>query len=120
MRGIPSRFRVAALLLLALLAPFTSFGQNVYLLQVTNTTWGYHSNKVDPAYIPADAWTGTTFDDSSWPRGKGLFGREDVIASYAPWTINTYIPNPRSDDNPPTVAGSGPLSSYFRTHFTWS
>jgi hypothetical protein len=49
-----------------------------------------------------------------------LFGREDAIASYAPWTINTYIPNPRSDDNPPTVAGSGPLSSYFRTHFTWS
>src|SRR5262245_53444703 len=109
MRGNQLKSIVRVLFILAAIAgPISSSAQYFYLLTVPNTC-GYHSNKDDPAYSPADAWTTAAFDDSSWPKGNGLFGREDAIANYAPWTIGTYIANPRSDDNPPLVAGSGPL-----------
>src|SRR5262245_13165728 len=121
MRGIQFKTIAKGLFILAaIVGSISASAQTISLLTVTNTTWSYHSNKVDPAYVPADAWTTAAFDDSSWPKGTGLFGREDAIQNYAPWTIHTYIANPRSDDNPPLVPGSGPLSSYFRTHFIWS
>lgn len=90
--------------------PRASEAQSIQLLTFTDSSWSYHSNKVDPGYSPADAWTAPGFDDSSWPTGKGLFGLEN--AGVYPFPFNTRIDNPQS--------GAGPLSSYFRTHFNWT
>ncbi len=100
------------LLAAAVVLPLAAKAQTVQLLTVNQSTWSYQTNKVDPAYVPADAWTAPEFNDSTWPTGKGLFGTEPGIAAYAPWVIQTPIVPPQ--------AGAGVISSYFRTRFNWS
>ena len=100
------------LLAAVVVLPLAAKAQTVKLLTVDQSTWSYQTNKVDPAYVPADAWTAPGFNDSAWPTGKGLFGTESGIAAYAPWIIQTPIVPPQ--------AGAGVISSYFRTRFNWS
>ncbi len=94
--------------------------QPVQIIHPTNTVWNYLTNKTDPGFSPADAWTAPSFDDSSWPTGKGYFGFEPTAANYNPGStvanpcncfLGTHITPPGS---------AGPISSYFRTHFNWT
>src|SRR6185295_13790000 len=56
------------------------------------------------------AWRQQGFPDGSWSNGIGLFGFET--------TSNVYLPDPfRSFLTPPNQGG--PVTAYFRTHFTW-
>jgi len=96
--------------LLALLSEANASAQSrIQLVDATNTVWRYHTNKLDPAYVPVDAWIVPAFDDSSWPTGKGTFGFESTANIYPPF--NTYI-------TPPTSGGGA--STYFRVHFQWT
>ena len=85
-------------------------GADVALLGVDSSDWKYQVNGADPNYSPFDAWTAPGFDDSAWLTGRGLFGVEPTIANYAPWIINTPLPNP----------GGGGHSYYLRSHINWA
>jgi hypothetical protein len=88
---------------------------NVLLLDYTNT-WRFHTNNLDPGFNPGDAWTSPEFVDSQWPAGQGLFGYETSPEEYALFApFNTYIPSPFTGSQEFT----GPISTYFRTHFSW-
>ena len=118
MRGIltPSSKTLWLTLLFALFGALEAFSQcPPPIITFTGTTWAYHSNKTSnpPNFTPGDAWAAVDFDDSSWPRGVGMFGLE--VAGVYPYPINTRIDNPATPS-----AGLGPLSSYFRTHFQWT
>jgi len=101
---------------LLVLSAWSALAQpDLLLLDYTNT-WRFHTNNIDPAFSPGDAWASPEFDDSQWPAGQGLFGYESSPAEYALFApFNTYIPIP--------FTGSpeffGPISTYFRTHFSW-
>ncbi len=73
------------------------------LISPTNQVWRYFASNTGPALD----WASPTFDDSSWPEGRGLFGKE----SNYPYPVATPI-------IPPTQGG--PVTAYFRTHFTWT
>jgi hypothetical protein len=107
-------------LLIALLAPGQASAQSVQLVHQTNTVWSYHTNRTDPGYVPADAWTAPLFDDSTWPTGKGYFGFESASATYNPGTtvVNPCNCFPGTYITP--AGGSGGISSYYRTHFNWT
>lgn len=75
------------------------------LLHPTTTQWNYLSQTTDPG-LPAE-WNTASFDDSSWAIGSALFGNETQY----PYPVATAITGP---------SGGGPLTSYFRTKFTWN
>ena len=101
--------RLAITLLLAGAGIRAAAAEPVPLLDVTSSVWRYHTNKFNPGYIPADAWVAPGFNDTSWPSGRGTFGFESTADIYP--AFNTYI-------TPPNAGGG--VSSYFRTHFTWT
>lgn len=73
------------------------------VINPTNQVWRYYTTGNRPALN----WAEPTFDDSSWPEGRGLFGNESTY----PYRIATPI-------TPPSQGG--PVTAYFRTHFTWT
>jgi formylglycine-generating enzyme required for sulfatase activity len=105
----PRSFHAFNATLLLMAGAMAVSAQPIPLLNVTSSVWRYHTNKFDPAYAPADAWVAPGFDDSTWPSGRGTFGFESTANLYP--TFNTYI-------TPPTSGGG--VSSYFRTHFSWT
>ena len=109
------------LLLLLIGADPASAQTKFQMIHQTNTVWSYHTNKTDPGYAPADAWTARLFDDSSWPTGKGYLGLETTpTASYNPGAIVANPCNCFSGTYITPPAGGGGVSSYFRTHFNWT
>ena len=100
-----SRLRALKILVtvLSLQAAVATAAQGLTLITPTNTTWRYFTNGTDPG----TEWSAPAFDDSSWPQGRGLFGND----SGYPYSFNTFIPGP---------AMGGPLTVYFRTHFSWN
>src|SRR5262245_21566243 len=94
----------AALMAVALAAPIVATAQPVQLITYTHTVWKYHPNTSDPGFVPVDAWTGKTFDDSTWPSGQGLFGYESTANLYAAvGDFHTYIVPPNG------VAAGSPI-----------
>ncbi len=78
------------------------------LLHPTNTLWSFWTNGTNPGYGLAPgspAWAQPTFDDTAWPKGRGLFGND----SGYPYPFQTVTP-------PPSVA----VRFYARTHFNWN
>ena len=58
------RFLALTVPLVALVFGFgNALAQPVQIVHQTNSVWSYHTNKTDPAYSPADAWTAPAFDD---------------------------------------------------------
>jgi len=103
--GIKSKVRLLKILMMVwtLQTAVAAFAQPVTVITPTNTTWRYFTNGTDPG----SEWALPGFDDSSWPQGRGLFGND----SGYPYAFATLIPGP---------AQGGPITVYFRTHFTWS
>ena len=77
------------------------------------SVWKYHPNSNDTAFAASGDWVMPAFDDAAWPSGQGLFGVErnpgPYLGLFGPF--RTLIP--------PPGGGSGPLSTFFRTHFQW-
>src|SRR5262245_12610318 len=118
MRTIQSKATLTLLLFVGLFVSADSLfaQQRVLLLNMTNTNWRWHSNNVDPAYAPADAWVQPGFNDSTWSGpGAGLFGFESTPAVYLPYTFP-----PGSAIASPSQTAGGIMSSYFRVHFNWT
>lgn len=95
------------LLIAAFVAATLTPGSAVFsqpIVGVTNTLWRYHA-EVEP---PAADWALPSFDDGTWPTGRGLFGQD--TAAY-PYPFNTVVL--------PTTMG-GPLTAYYRTRFQWT
>jgi len=88
------------------------------LIDYTTTSWKFHTNNVDPAYTPADAWVAPLFDDSTWPSGFGIFGRESTPAVYTDPQV-AYV-SCQCPFNTPIAQPPVNSSSYFRTHFNWA
>ena len=76
------------------------------LLGVTTSTWRYNDTGVDLG----TAWRATSFADSGWSAGAGLFGSETTPATY-PYPFNTTILAPNA---------GGHITVYCRAHFNWN
>ncbi len=103
--GVESKARALKILMMvwALQAAVVASAQWPLLITPTNTTWRYFINGTDPGA----EWALPGFEDSSWPEGRGLFGNDTGY----PYPFATPIPGPSQ---------GGPMTAYFRTHFTWS
>ncbi len=93
-------------LTVGLAASLTSsvLAQPILLIHPTTQSWKYLAGTTDPG---SPGWEATTFDDSSWLTGTGLFGNETQY----PYPNGTFIPGP---------SNLGTNTIYFRTHFNWS
>src|SRR5688572_24969725 len=76
------RFSLSSIAVAALLLVIDASAQ-LPLVGVTNTVWRYLATGADPG----EDWKYPTFDDSSWPSGRGLFGNE---VGY-PYPFNTVV-----------------------------
>src|SRR5690349_20470095 len=93
------RFSLLSLLSAASLLAIDASAQ-LPLVGVTNTVWRYLATGADPG----EDWKYPTFDDSSWPTGRGLFGNE----SNYPYPMATPVLGPGM---------GGPMTAYYRTRF---
>jgi len=90
---------------------------NLVLLPVQ--IWRANTNGLTPAGGGTDltgtGWEQPGYGDSTaaWFSGIALFGHETTPAEYLPYTF------PPASFIPSTAEG-GPITVYFRTHFTWS
>ena len=75
---------------------------NVVLFGFTNT-WKYNQTSSSDG----SNWTARAFDDSTLPSGRGVLGFEDAA--------NTFVTSRTN-----TVLALGPITYYFRTHFTFT
>jgi len=91
-----------AILFAAMLPGIAAYSQPI--VGVTNTLWRYYA-QVEP---PAADWALSSFDDSAWATGRGLFGHDTAVY---PYPFNTLVPAP---------ATGGPLTAYYRTRFQWT
>jgi len=89
-------------LLAAIIAP----AQEIRLFSVTNWPWRYLANGSNQG----TAWSQPGFPDNAWATGFGLFGFENSSNEYLPDFFRTFIAPPNQ---------GGPVTVYFRTHFTW-
>ena len=94
------RMLVGASLMLAA----ASVSAQTTLVGITNHAWKYFAVAGGD---PGANWAAPGFDDSAWPTGLGLFGR-DSLYPY-PFAIDIVGPG-----------GGGPLVAFFRTTFNWS
>jgi Immunoglobulin I-set domain len=90
---------------LALQAAVVASAQRTTLIGPTNTNWRYLADGSDQG----TAWSAPGFVDTSWSQGRGLFGNDTGY----PYPFNSYVPGPSTN-------GGGPITVYYRTHFTWS
>lgn len=95
------RLLIAAVLMLLVAA---SVSAQTTLVGITNYAWKYFAVAGGD---PGENWAAPGFDDSAWPTGLGLFGRD----SFYPYPFATEIVGP---------GGGGPLVVFFRTTFNWS
>ncbi len=75
------------------------------LVPLTTQSWRYEDSGADLG----TAWRETGYSDSTWFQGTALFGSES--GSTYPYPFITFVPAPGE---------GGPITVYYRTHFTWT
>lgn len=98
------------MLVAALALQLAASTQAQVLVTFTNTVWKYLADGTDQG----TDWRNSSFDDSAWPSGRGLFGDDTGVAGYnAVGGFATTING--TGDTPP-----GPQTAYYRVGFNWS